>query len=116
MQSLPFKILIIALAVTLLTPFSAFAQNAVAEKVFLKSGKSYTGEIVLRNDEVLILKLSDGTRFQFAAQDIEKIETVTSEEQQAEQNDHSGQAGLHVVAPAEAAFPDQPGTKSTGQT
>ena len=76
MQSLPFKILIIALAVTLLTPFSAFAQNAVAEKVFLKSGKSYTGEIVLRNDEVLILKLSDGTRFQFAAQDIEKIETV----------------------------------------
>ena len=55
MQSLPFKILIIALAVTLLTPFSAFAQNAVAEKVFLKSGKSYTGEIVLRNDEVLIL-------------------------------------------------------------
>jgi hypothetical protein len=87
MQSLPFKILIIALAVTLLTPFSAFAQNAVAEKVFLKSGKSYTGEIVLRNDEVLILKLSDGTRFQFAAQDIEKIETVTSEEQQAEQNE-----------------------------
>lgn len=88
MSGLPFKILLIALVVTFLTPFSAFSQNTVSERVVLKSGKSYTGEIILRNEEVLILKLSDGTRFQFSIQDIEQIEAVSSsEEPQTEQDE-----------------------------
>ncbi|MBN2766800.1 MAG: hypothetical protein JXR27_10550 [Paludibacteraceae bacterium] len=62
------------------------------EKVTLKSGKSYIGEILLRNDEVLVLKMIDGTRFQFRISEVEAISEAKANEAvepaEADDSDH----------------------------
>ncbi len=49
------------------------AQEIATDVVILKSGEKYLGEIVLRNDEIIMLKTPDGKRFQFQMKEIEKI-------------------------------------------
>ena len=44
-----------------------------ADVVELRSGKTIKGEILINNDEVLILRQKDGSRFQFPKQDIASI-------------------------------------------
>lgn len=44
-----------------------------AEVIVLRSGKTIKGEILLNNDEVLILRQKDGSRFQFPKQEIASI-------------------------------------------
>lgn len=80
MHQLPLRALIVLLALMYLAPFSAFAQNSESKKIVLKSGKSYIGELILQNNDVIILKLSDDTRFQFSIQDIDTIEAADKHE------------------------------------
>ena len=45
----------------------------IAETVVLKSGSKIQGEIVLKNEEVVIIKKKDGTRFQYPRSEIQAI-------------------------------------------
>ncbi|MBV5343340.1 hypothetical protein JZU68_06920 [bacterium] len=53
----------------------ANAQESTS-KITLKSGAVFVGEVILKNDELIMLK---GARFQFALPEIEKIEKGTTE-------------------------------------
>lgn len=50
-----------------------FAQNAKTDEVTLKTNEKYLGEIVFHNEEIVILKAEDESRFQFPLGDIETI-------------------------------------------
>jgi len=50
-----------------------FAQNAQPDEVVLRTNEKYSGEIVFHNEQILILKVEDGSRFQFPMGDIKTI-------------------------------------------
>jgi len=56
----------------------ANAQESIT-KITLKSGAFFQGEVILKNEELIMLKDNTGARFQFALSEIEKTETVTTE-------------------------------------
>lgn len=63
-----------------LVVFGVFAQEGnTLTKITLKSGAVFVGEVLLKNDELIMLKDNTGARFQFALLEIDKIETATIE-------------------------------------
>ena len=48
-------------------------------KITLKSGAVFVGELILKNDELIMLKDNTGARFQFLVSEIDKIEKATTE-------------------------------------
>lgn len=54
-------------------------ETAMAEVVTLRSGRTISGQIVLQNDDVIILKDANGARFQFPMADVEKVEEDAQE-------------------------------------
>lgn len=54
-----------------------------AEVIVLRSGKTIKGEILLNNDEVLILRQKDGSRFQFPKQEIISIDADAIQKSQS---------------------------------
>jgi len=61
-------------------PFAAFSEEAVMHRVLFHSGRVVVGEIVLRNDEVVIVKDSYGAKFQFPMSDVVEITEVIDQE------------------------------------
>lgn len=59
---------------------AVFSQDISQDKVTLKTGEVYIGEIVLKNNDIVMLKDAEGTRFQFPTSEIRSIEKVTSTE------------------------------------
>lgn len=55
-----------------------FSQDTTVDKVTLKTGEVYIGEIILKNNDIVMLKDTEGTRFQFPISEIKSIEKVTS--------------------------------------
>ena len=62
-----------------LLPVLLWGEEAVIHRLQFKSGRAVEGEIVLRNDEVVIVKDSRGARFQYPMSDILEITEVTNE-------------------------------------
>lgn len=57
-----------------------FAQeNTLLDKITLKTGEVYTGEILVQNSEVVMLKSANGTRYQFQLSEVRKIEKIAKE-------------------------------------
>lgn len=50
-----------------------------AERIVLHSGKVIQGEIVLRNEEVIIIRQANGTRFQYPTNEIQSIQQEAQE-------------------------------------
>lgn len=51
------------------------AQEAIQkDKITLNSGEVYIGEILVQNNELIMLKTKDGTRYQFQKSEIKKVE------------------------------------------
>lgn len=81
---------------------------AMAEVVLLQSGKSMTGDIVLQNDEVVILRDQEGRRFQFPRAEVvsitvpEVIEQVVVEEKVV--NDNKDNCALRLDLSGGALF------------
>ena len=71
-----FRLLVLLLAL----PLMVFAEQAVQHKLVFRSGRVVTGEIVLRNEDVVIIKDGYGTRFQFPMSDIVEITELKEEE------------------------------------
>ncbi|MBP1664569.1 MAG: hypothetical protein H6Q19_1709 [Bacteroidetes bacterium] len=68
------KQITIFLLFLLFLAMATFAQQTVVVSVItLKTGEKYRGEIVVRNDKILMLKTEDGKRYQFWINEIEKI-------------------------------------------
>ncbi len=66
-----------------------FSQEAkLQDKITLNSGEEYSGEIILRNNDMVMLKTDDGTRYQFQLTEIKSIEKVpvTKKEETETQN------------------------------
>ncbi len=91
------KRLIQLVALFLLLSISTFAQQAVTQSVItLKTGERYRGEIVMRTDEIVMLKTGDGKRYQFRVGEIEKIKQETLREIQVDANGNRT-AGSHFA-------------------
>jgi len=52
---------------------SLFAETPATDKVVLKSGTVYYGQILVQNDEIVLLKANDGKRFQFQRSDVKEV-------------------------------------------
>lgn len=68
---------------TFFISLQVFSQQPAQEDViYLKNGEKYNGEIVLKTDEIVMLKTHDGKRFQFQLSEIKEIskENVKMEE------------------------------------
>lgn len=63
------------LVILLLNSLLLVAQEAIQkDKITLNSGEVYIGEILVRNNELIMLKSKDGTRYQFQSAEIKKVE------------------------------------------
>ncbi len=83
------KRITIILSFCLLVSLSGFAQQTATQSVItLKTGERYRGEIVLRTDDIVMLKTGDGKRYQFQTAEIEKIRQETIREIQVDNDEH----------------------------
>ncbi len=85
---------------------SLYAQKANEDVIWLKNGEKYAGEIVLKNTEVVMLKMANGKQFQFQLVDVEKI---TQQERivpktPAKPNEQYSSGNLALMAQAGAGF------------
>ena len=71
----------------LVIPLLMYGEQAVQHKLVFRSGRVVTGEIVLRNDEVVIIRDGYGTRFQFPMTDIVEITELKDDEPEPEKVD-----------------------------
>jgi len=53
--------------------FSVMAQTTMQDKVILKTGEVYVGEIVFRNQDMLMIKIQNGNRYQFPLSEIKEL-------------------------------------------
>lgn len=72
----------IAKIILLITVFLTFAQIISAattptDTIILKTGEVYTGEIVLQNDDIILIRTLKGERFQFPASEIKSINKIS---------------------------------------
>jgi len=49
-------------------------ESTIRDKITLKSGEVYSGEIVAKTTEMVMIKTSNGTRYQFQLSEVNKIE------------------------------------------
>lgn len=78
---------ILALILLVLSPVLVAGAEPVLSRLLFSSGREVVGEIVLRNDEVVIVKDSYGTRFQFPVADIVEIVELKEDEPEQKQQD-----------------------------
>jgi len=71
--------ILITVFILLLTHFVWSQQSKSLAKITLKSGAEFTGEVVLQNDEIVMLRDNTGARFQFAVSEIQNISKVAAE-------------------------------------
>lgn len=72
----------------LLFSFHIFSQEKKREDIILlKNGETYRGEIVLKTNDILMLKTHDEKRFQFPINEISKIEQKNNEQGTAQTTD-----------------------------
>lgn len=50
------------------------AQEIVADKIILKTGEVYIGEILIQTPEIVLIKTTEGARFQFPVASVKSIE------------------------------------------
>lgn len=55
---------------------SIFAQTIMQDKVILKTGEVYLGEIVVRNQDMVMIKTQNGNRYQFPLSQIKEMSRV----------------------------------------
>jgi hypothetical protein len=71
---------------------------AAQDKITLRGGETYTGTIVLQNDEILMFQIKDGTRFQFPVSQILKIERAGEESEKKSENDELDESNISGMA------------------
>ncbi len=70
------------LVICVLFTLNAWCQDKTSlDKVTLKTGDVYTGEIIVKTDDLIMLKMKDGSRFQFQTSEISKIEKAIQNEE-----------------------------------
>ena len=76
---------ILLMAMVLLLSAYAMAQDAPAQyRLVFRSGRVVVGEIVQRNDEVVIVKDAYGARFQYPMTDIQEIEELSNKQPESD--------------------------------
>ncbi|MBQ7531100.1 MAG: hypothetical protein IJT12_05285 [Paludibacteraceae bacterium] len=71
---------IVLMAVLMLLPLLAVADDAVLHRLLFRSGRVVVGEIVQRNSEVVIVKDGHGARFQYPMSDIQEITELSNQQ------------------------------------
>ena len=97
----------------ILIAFLLVSASTYAEVVVLRSGQQIKGEILINNDEVVILRKNDGTRYQYPKQEILRIEaesnTITTEEEVTETVVHNKNVAIRFAASAGTSYIRQEG-------
>jgi len=72
---------LVALVLGLFISFLIYGQaSSSLNKVTLNSGEVYIGEIVVKTNELIMIKAKNGTRYQFQLKDVKEISAVTATE------------------------------------
>ena len=81
----------------LLAPVHAMgAEDTVMHRLLFRSGRVVVGEIVLRNEEVVIVKDTYGARFQFPISDIQEITELKDDEPEQKQDNKASRSMTNV--------------------
>lgn len=80
------KIILIALTLIII-PSYLLAVMPPPERILLKTGEVYTGEIILQNENIILIRTVSGERFQFPASQVKSITKIsdTNEEVNAQE-------------------------------
>ena len=81
----------------ILVPLLMVADDAVLHRVVFRSGRVMVGEIVMRSDEVVIVKDQRGARFQFPMSDIQEIIELRSDEPEPEVQEAESTKGSRAM-------------------
>ena len=96
--------------IRLLTLLLLLCQVAAAEVVKLKSGATISGTVVFENEQVLIIKSTDGSRYQYPKSEIEQVladEVVSIEQPVVKQVQNQRKVVALLQVSAEVDFPPQ---------
>ena len=96
--------------IRLLTLLLLLCQVAAAEVVKLKSGATISGTVVFENEQVLIIKSADGSRYQYPKSEIEQVladEVVSIEQPVVKQVQNQRKVVALLQVSAEVDFPPQ---------
>jgi hypothetical protein len=58
-------------------------------RITLKSGEVYSGEIVLQNEKIILIRTTSGERFQFPVFQVKDITKITDKSEEIQRNDNS---------------------------
>ena len=81
--------------------------SANAEVITLRSGETLRGEVLLQNEEVVIIRLPDGAKYQYPAREIASVETeetALSVREEVQPQSRSKKAALHTDISSGAAY------------
>ena len=86
---------VLILMFILVAATSVFAQEpSVKSTVYLKNGTVFNGEILMKSDDVMVMKTDDGIRYQFQMSEIDRVEhgqkRVEKPKSEAKQSNFSG--------------------------
>lgn len=76
----------------MLYSFQVFAQQGSLVRITLKSGITYTGTILVENDEIIMIQMKDGAKIQFQHTDVLKKELTPENSLQDIESDNSSPA------------------------
>ena len=80
-----------------ISPVIAMGEDSAAlHRLLFRSGRVMVGEIVLRNEEVVVVKDTYGSRFQFPMSDIVEIAELKDDEPQLKQDDKSSRSVSNI--------------------
>ncbi len=110
-SALPHSVSIASVVLSLSVLSTAYCS---AEEIRLRSGGTLQGEIIFRNEEIVVLKDATGARFQYPMSEVDSIYIVAEQPRQEEEsNQHSKKVSLVLSAGAGASFLPRSGCGAT---
>jgi hypothetical protein len=82
------KIIVLLIALLTIAQFTVAVESPPV-RITLKTGEVYSGEIILQNDEIILIRTTSGERFQFPVFQVKSITKITDKTGEIQENDHS---------------------------
>ncbi len=82
------KIIVLLIALLTIAQFTVAVESPPV-RITLKTGEVYSGEIILQNDEIILIRTTSGERFQFPVFQVKSITKISDKTEEIQRNDIS---------------------------